>query len=86
MNKIPWSRQDCDATTPEGWCLSSTSHGHLEIQRIDQPEDGSEPRFAGDDEAIAYVTELAATGSDLHARALALDGRPNECLTAQVSP
>ena len=53
----------------EGWGLFQ-SDGKLEIQRLDDPE-GCEPKFDGDDAALAFVREKAKT-SEYHGRALAL--------------
>lgn len=60
-----WSEQDASAASVEGWCVSDTSDGFAEIQRIDETE-----VFGEDAQAIAHVYWMAGTGSDVHKRAI----------------
>lgn len=62
----------------EGWDLFEVE-GRLQIQRLDNPAslewlDYTEPKFDGDDEAIAHVHRNAAIGSEYHRQALSLVG------------
>ena len=61
-----WSEQDASAASVEGWCVSDTSDGFAEIQRIDETE-----VFGEDAQAIAHVYWMAGTGSEVHKRAIA---------------
>lgn len=68
---------DHQATTPEGWgvfnCgLREDGTPHVEIQRIDDPDDGSDPKFADDLETWKLVLGRAMEGSALHRTALGL--------------
>lgn len=56
----------------EGWAVFNEDT-HPTIQRIDEPDDGV-PRFANDDEALAYVRMRAREGSERHAEALRVCG------------
>ena len=69
-----WDVKRDTASSAEGWSIFNAD-GLLQIQRIDDPEDGSEPVFAHDGEAYKFVTEKALKGSKLHLLALYLDGR-----------
>lgn len=62
---IRWSADDEAAANAEGWCVSRTSDGFDEIQKLDDAA-----RFTGDSAAIAHVYWMVGTGSDLHRRAL----------------
>ena len=60
----------------EGWTISDgdprcPGDVHVELQRIDAPEQGP-PAFADDAEAWAYVVARARQGSALHRQALAM--------------
>ena len=61
-----WSEQDATTASAEGWCVSDTSDGFAEIQRIDETE-----VFSEDAQAIAHVYWMAGTGSEAHKRAIA---------------
>lgn len=67
---VPFSREDNERAFAEGWGLFETTVGPWEVQRIDAPEDGSEPRFQSDAHAIAHVYWLANEGSPLHRKAM----------------
>lgn len=56
----------------EGWAIFNAD-GVMQIQRIDDPEDGM--ILSGDGEAYSYVSGRALEGSVPHALALYLDGR-----------
>ena len=72
---IKWYRELELFTLPEGWGVFN-AEGHLEIQylgnpaEVEPPLDFDEPKFANDDEAIAFVRKLADAGSHLHQCAL----------------
>ena len=77
MAKIEWtgwhSRQACK----EGWDVFDNSDYSFEIERLDDPaadpELGyDEPKFANDDEAVAFVREHARAASSLHVLAIAI--------------
>lgn len=74
----------------EGWALFSSNTSRsptvevLEIQKIDEPEDGSDPPFATDDDAIRHVMKRASGGSALHMRALLLHGTPVDAEAAFI--
>ena len=66
---------DHDTARREGWTLATCGQhpdgtAHVEIQKLDDPPDGSWI-FAGDDDAWAHVVERARAGSTLHRDALA---------------
>lgn len=60
-----WSEEDATTASSEGWCVSDTSDGFAEIQRIDETE-----VFGEDAQAIAHVYWMAGTGSEVHKRAI----------------
>ncbi len=74
----------------EGWALfqlyteRSPSTPVIEIQRLDKFEDGREPFYENDDDAIDYVFLQAANGSRLHMRALLLHGTPVDALPSYM--
>lgn len=55
--------------TTEGWALFQNSKYGIEIERIDDPEDG-DPMFPDDESAIAFVRMRAKEGSRMHAIAI----------------
>ena len=65
----------CNAAQAEGWDIffsqgSSYYVDQFQLQGIDCPDDGNEPRFAGDDgKAWRHVWKLADKGSALHVAA-----------------
>lgn len=61
-----WTDADERAANREGWLISNSSEGWMEVQKVDDC-----PLFATDAEAIAFVYRRAVEGSSLHARALA---------------
>lgn len=68
---------DQKATIAEGWAVFDCGQHHdgtprVEIQRIDYPDDGSEPRFRDDQDAWKHVVSRAREGSALHLAALGL--------------
>mgnify|MGYP000855330241 FL=1 len=58
----------------EGWDLFEVN-GLLHLQRIDWPDDESEPKFVCDTDAIIFVANEARRGSLYHRKALDLIGR-----------
>ena len=70
--KFKWQKNNSQSAIKEGWnVFNNDAHG-LRIERIDDPENGSEPTFTSDADAIAHVERLAATGSMLHIMALSI--------------
>lgn len=69
-----WSIANNTKADSQGWAIFCTqgAHGHppYEIQRIDDPEDGSPPIFAGDQEAHEFVRRRAEEGDSLALAAL----------------
>ena len=68
---------DHNATIAEGWAVFDCGRQpdatpRVELQRIDCPEDGSEPRFEDDQDAWRHVVSRAREGSALHLAALGL--------------
>ena len=68
---------DSNATTAEGWAVFDCGLHHdgtprIELQRIDCPKDGTEPRFEDDQDAWRHVVSRAREGSALHLSALGL--------------
>jgi len=71
---------DTLAAWREGWTVSECgSHPDgiacIQLQRLDCPDDGSEPVFASDGDAWKHVLDRARAGSRLHVAALALVDR-----------
>ncbi len=62
---LRWTKKDEAAANKEGWCVSRTSDGFDEIQRLDDKE-----VFYEDAAAIAHVYWMAGTGSVLHRKAI----------------
>ena len=62
-----WTHADEAAANTEGWCVSNSSDGCVEIQRLDEAE-----VFSEDGAAIAHVYWSAGAGSALHQKALAV--------------
>jgi hypothetical protein len=75
--KIKWDNKRANR---EGCDVSSVDEGVLEIQRLDNPEGFdaglgyTEPKFEGDDEAVAFVHEQAKT-NEYHKLALRMIAR-----------
>lgn len=65
-----WTNDHTKAASAEGWNIFDSDTRGLEIQRVDDPEDRAEPRFAGDGEAVEWVKARAREGSPLHILAL----------------
>lgn len=76
MSKILWTRADEAIANAEGWCMSNDADAsRWELQRLDdRAEQKIAPFFDSDLSANAYVTCRALEGSDLHRRAITLDG------------
>ena len=72
MSDLDWTREDSAAATAEGWDIFDNSDYGEEIERIDCPEDGSDPLFESDDAAFAFVLYHAGLGSTLHVKALVI--------------
>ncbi len=69
-----WIRE-CDAAAKkEGWTVFNAD-GVLQIQAVDEPEDGDVSLPDGDGQAYSLVAQKALEESKLHALALYLDGR-----------
>ena len=62
---INWTLDDERRANIEGWCVSNSSDGCDEIQRLDEAE-----VFHEDGAAIAHVYWMAGTGSVLHKKAI----------------
>ena len=60
-----FSKEEEQQMNNEGWCVSNTSLGFDEIQRIDEYD-----KFESDAAAIAHVYWMAGTGSALHKKAI----------------
>jgi len=60
----------------EGWNVFDSSDYGLQIERIDDPEDGSEPKFEGDEAAVDFVRRRAREGSRMHRMTLEFLGMP----------
>jgi hypothetical protein len=73
MNKILWTDADEAIANAEGWTLDDSAEAYS-IQRLDELDCMGVPDFANDLEALAHVTCRALEGSDLHRRAIMLDG------------
>ncbi len=57
----------------EGWDLFECD-GRLQLQMVDSPDDGSNPKFVCDADAIIFVANKAGRGSLYHFKALDLVG------------
>jgi hypothetical protein len=66
-----WTCEDSRAAMTEGWDLFE-AHGNDVLWDIERDDEAA--AFASDADAMAHVAARAATGSDLHQRALALHG------------
>ena len=81
-----FNKQEAKQAYKEGWLISFTGlqdavHNLYELQRVDEPEDGSLPEFEDDDEAVKFVVEMANRNpGGLHAKAVIFlaDNSPNE--------
>lgn len=74
---MTWNRQLSTRAVEEGWDVFDNSDHGLRIERLDDPASVeelsfTEPKFEGDDEAIAHVRARAAQGSLLHQTAIAI--------------
>ncbi len=69
-----WSTDLSIQAMKEGWSLFDVS-GRLDLQCVDEPEDGSAPVFPDDESAIRYVVNRALKGSAFHLLAIYLDRR-----------
>jgi hypothetical protein len=75
---------DHAAARQEGWVLSECDpredgSGHVEIQRVDNPENGT-PVFEDDHAAWKHVVQRARAGSTLHRQALDLADKVERAL------
>ena len=75
---------DTAAAQREGWTVAEAEPNAdgspgVQLQRLDDPEDGS-PQFPGDREVWEHVVARARAGSDLHRQALALVDPFERCL------
>ncbi len=66
-------RFDSAQAVQEGWDLFECN-GRLQLQGIDCPDDGSNPKFICDADAIIFVANRASRGSIYHFKALDLIG------------
>lgn len=69
-NNPHWDQARSTEAIAQGWDVFDCGDG-LAIQRIDSPEDGSQPRFETDDDAIQLVKVRARNGDPLAKAALA---------------
>ena len=72
-----WSRRLSALALEEGWDVFDNFDYGTRIERLDDPASVeelafTEPKFDGDDEAIAHVRARAAQGSLLHQTAIAI--------------
>jgi len=77
-----WLHRHDLASKLEGWLVTNDRDNVCSIAKLDDPssmagtpgwpQDFTEPKFASDEEAIAFVREMAATGSQWHAQAIAI--------------
>src|SRR5437868_1966096 len=77
-----WVHQHDLASKLEGWLITNDADNICCIARIDDPssmagtpnwpKDFTEPKFAGDEEAIEFVRRRAKAGSPWHAQAIAI--------------
>lgn len=72
FDQLQWTAEDSAAAIALGWDVFDNSDRGLEIERIDVPEDDSQPIFESDCEAIADVYFRAQEGSLLCQKALLL--------------
>ncbi len=66
------TRFDSKAARKQGWSIFDNDVYGTEIERIDAPDDGSEPVFANDHDAIQFVQNQAANGDANAQTALAV--------------
>lgn len=76
MKTINMSFDETQAVS-EGWSLFGVG-GRLQLQRIDCPDDCTEPKFQSDAHAIVEVATKARQGSAYHWDALHLIGTRSE--------
>ena len=75
---VPWTSDYSRAKArADGWeVLDCGRHDdgapRMQIQRVDDPGDGGDPRFAEDRDAWQHVVDRARAGSALHRAALSL--------------
>jgi hypothetical protein len=69
-----WVENYDSMSKKEGWALFNTGT-ELQIQAIDEPEEGDAELKGRDGEAYQLITERALQGSKMHLLALYLDGR-----------
>ena len=72
LDSYEWDGEDSAKACSEGWDVFWTDERGYEIERIDAPEDGSEPVFDGDDAALEFVLSRARNGHSLERQALAM--------------
>jgi len=70
-----WMEHYDEDSKREGWALFNHD-GTLQIQALDDPEEGQATLKGGDGEAYTLCCNKALNGSKLHLLALFLDGRP----------
>ena len=81
--KVEWTRDDSIKAFGQGWGLFTESRNRvMRVLRVDgKPitDIHLKPRviFRSDESARAWVRQQATTGSDIHRRAWALDGKTN---------
>lgn len=76
QKKTFWTKQHDKRAKSEGWTIFDAD-GTLQIQRIDEPEDG-DATLVIDAQAYQLCTKMALQGSKMHLLALYLDGRIND--------
>lgn len=74
-----WTRKFDQLAKKEGWaifsCNGGSADGKMQIQSIDDPEEGDAELKERDGEAYTLVCQKALAGSKMHLLALFLDGR-----------
>lgn len=71
VRKKKWPPEYSEHAQSQGWDLFNAG-AFQEIERIDVPEDGSDPVFTSDDDAIRFVFEQYMQGCPVAARAMSL--------------
>lgn len=73
-----WGYDDNTRSMQEGWLLTNDDEGRVTIARLDDPSAAemaySEPKLQDDQEANEYVWQRALGGSEIHLRAIWLQG------------
>lgn len=81
-----WTKEDSLAAQREGWDVFDAGGDGMQVQRIDAPDDGSDPLLASDAVAHRLVREGVLRGSDLHIKALAAVSETERDIINQRNP